>query len=66
LDVSAALANAKKAPLLLNFICGLGSRDVTAAQIREIVKSAVAAAETGEVKEAVRWLGLRETMVGLK
>lgn len=66
LDVSAALANAKKAPLLLNFICGLGSRDVTAAQIREVVKSAVAAAKTGEMKEAVRWLGLRETMVGLK
>ena len=66
LDVSTALANAKKAPLLLNFICGLGSRDVTAAQIREVVKSAVEAAKTGEVKEAVRWLGLRETMVGLK
>lgn len=66
LDVSVALANAKKAPLLLNFICGLGSRDVTAAQIREAVKSAVEAAKTREVKEAVRWLGLRETMVGLK
>jgi pyruvate ferredoxin oxidoreductase alpha subunit len=66
LDVSVALANAKKTPLLLNFICGLGSRDVTAAQIREAVKSAVEAAKTGEVKEAVRWLGLRETMVGLK
>jgi pyruvate ferredoxin oxidoreductase alpha subunit len=66
LDVSMALANAEKSPLLLNFICGLGGRDVTTAQIREATKAAVEAARTGEVKEPVRWLGLRETMVGLK
>ena len=66
MDVSAALANARKSPLMQNFICGLGGRDVTAAQIREAVKSAVEAAKSGKVEESVRWLGLRETMVGLK
>ncbi len=65
-DLSGALANAKKSPLLLNFICGLGGRDVSVIQIREAAKAAMEAAKTGEVKEAVRWLGLRETMVGLK
>ncbi len=65
-DLSGAFANAKKSPLLLNFICGLGGRDVSVIQIREAAKAAMEAAKTGEVKEAVRWLGLRETMVGLR
>ncbi|MBA7662128.1 Pyruvate synthase subunit PorA [subsurface metagenome] len=65
-DLSGAFANAKKSPLLLNFICGLGGRDVSVIQIREAAKAAMEAAKTGEVKETVRWLGLRETMVGLK
>jgi len=51
---------------LLNFICGLGGRDISPLQIREATKAAMEAAKTGEVKETVRWLGLRETMVGLK
>jgi len=65
-NLSGAFANAKKSPLLLNFICGLGGRDVSVTQIREAAKTAMVAAETGEVKEAVRWLGLRETKVGLR
>ncbi len=66
LDLSGAFTNAKRAPLLLNFICGLGGRDVTETQIREAAKTAMNAAKTGEVKEVVQWLGLRETLVGLK
>lgn len=65
-DLSSALVNARKSPLLLNFICGLGGRDISPLQIREATKAAMEAAKTGEVKETVRWLGLRETMVGLK
>ncbi len=65
-DLSSALVNARKSPLLLNFICGLGGRDISQLQIREATKAAMEAAKTGEVKETVRWLGLRETMVGLK
>jgi len=64
-DVSAAFINAKKSPLLLDFICGLGGRDVSPLQIREAVRAAAKAAETGEVKRPVRWLGLREKIVGL-
>lgn len=64
-DVSSAFINAKKSPLLLNFICGLGGRDVSSLQIREALRAAAKAAETGEVRKPVRWLGLREKIVGL-
>ncbi|HID60387.1 MAG TPA: hypothetical protein EYP46_00830 [Hadesarchaea archaeon] len=65
-DLSAALVNAERSPLLLNFICGLAGRDISPLQIREAVKSAMEAAETGRVKKPVQWLGLRETLVGLR
>jgi pyruvate/2-oxoacid:ferredoxin oxidoreductase alpha subunit len=64
-DVSAAFANEEKAPLMMDFICGLGGRDVSPVQIREALRAAAKAAETGEVKRPVRWLGLREKIVGL-
>jgi len=64
-DVSAAFVNAKKAPLMIDFICGLGGRDVSPLQIREALLAAAKAAETGEVRRPVRWLGLREKVVGL-
>ncbi|MFB0499799.1 MAG: pyruvate ferredoxin oxidoreductase [Candidatus Hadarchaeaceae archaeon] len=65
-DLSGAFVNSRESPLLLNFICGLGGRDVSSLQIREATKAAMESAKTGEVKKTVRWLGLRETMVGLK
>lgn len=64
-DVSAVFVNVKRAPLLMNFICGLGGRDVSSLQIREAIRAAAKAAETGEVRRPVRWLGLREKIVGL-
>jgi pyruvate ferredoxin oxidoreductase alpha subunit len=64
-DVSAALMNVKRAPLIMDFICGLGGRDVSPLQIREALRAAAKAAETGEVRRPVHWLGLREKVVGL-
>lgn len=64
-DVSSAFSNVEGAPLLLNFICGLGGRDVSPLHIREALRAAARAAETGEVRRPVRWLGLREKLVGL-
>jgi hypothetical protein len=51
---------------MLDFICGLGGRDVEALQIKEAIRAAARAAESGEVRKAVRWLGLREKLVGLR
>jgi pyruvate ferredoxin oxidoreductase alpha subunit len=64
-DLSSAFVDVKKGPLMINFICGLGGRDVSPLQIREAIRAAAKAAETGEVKKPVRWLGLREKVVGL-
>jgi pyruvate ferredoxin oxidoreductase alpha subunit len=66
LDTAASFINVKKAPLMLDFICGLGGRDVEALQIKEAIRAAARAAESGEVRKAVRWLGLREKLVGLR
>lgn len=66
LDAAASFINVKPAPLMLNFICGLAGRDVSPLQIKEAVRAAARAAETGKVKRAVRWLGLREKILGLR
>jgi pyruvate ferredoxin oxidoreductase alpha subunit len=62
LETSAAFTNAEKRPLLLDFVCGLGGRDVSFAQIGEAVEAAEKAAKAGKVKEPVRWLGMREEL----
>lgn len=66
LDAAASFINVEPAPLMLNFICGLAGRDVSPLQIREAVREAAKAAESGKVKHAVKWLGLREKLVGLE
>ena len=60
LETSAAFTNAKERPLLIDFICGLGGRDISTHQIGEAIKVAERAATTGKVEEPVRWLGMRE------
>lgn len=66
LDAATSFINVEPAPLMLNFICGLAGRDVSPLQIKEAVRETTKAAETGKVRHAVRWLGLREKLVGLK
>ncbi|MGQ9788119.1 MAG: pyruvate ferredoxin oxidoreductase [Candidatus Hadarchaeaceae archaeon] len=63
IDTAAAFVNAKKAPLTINFICGLAGRDVTSLQIETAVRETQKVAETGEVGERVRWLGLQEKLI---
>lgn len=63
IDTAAAFANVKRAPLMINFICGLAGRDVTSAQIEQAVRETQRAAETGEAGERVRWLGLQEKLI---
>ncbi len=63
LDTAAAFANAGHRPLMINFICGLGGRDVTSGLLEQAVSEAKKAAESGKVGEKVRWLGLQEKLV---
>ncbi len=64
LDTAASFVNSEHTPLMLNFICGLAGRDVSSLQIRQAVHAAAKAAESGEVKRTVNWLGLRENYRG--
>jgi len=66
LDTAASFINVDKAPLMMDFICGLGGRDVDSLHIKEAISAAAKAAKAGEVKKVVRWLGLREKLVGLE
>jgi pyruvate ferredoxin oxidoreductase alpha subunit len=66
IDTAAIFINVEKSPLMLDFICGLGGRDVEALQIKEAIRAATRVAESGEVRKAVRWIGLREKLVGLR
>ncbi len=63
LDTAASFVNMKNAPLIINFICGLGGRDVTRSQLEQAVNETKAAAASGKVAEKVRWLGLQEKIV---
>lgn len=67
LDAAASFVNIQeRRPLMIDFICGLGGRDVTTLQIAEALRAAGKAAKEGKVRKAVRWLGLREKIVGLR
>jgi len=59
-DLSGVLAN-KNHPLLLDFICGLGGRDVTLDDVKEIIKTCDDALE-GDY-ERVNWIGVKEELI---
>ena len=48
---------------MVNFICGLGGRDVTSHQLEQAVSETQNVAATGKVSETVRWLGLQKKLV---
>ncbi len=66
LDTAASFINVSDPPLMLNFIGGLAGRDVSSLHIKQAVRAAAKAAETGKVKHTVNWLGLREKIVGVE
>jgi pyruvate ferredoxin oxidoreductase alpha subunit len=58
-EMRSALYTAKKQPLIANFICGLGGREIYEADIREMVKIMEDSVKAGTVKETVTWVGTR-------
>ena len=60
IELRSSLYDLEKRPLLINYIYGLGGRDLS----RELIKQAAAelaeAARSGQVKQLVNYLGLRE------
>jgi pyruvate ferredoxin oxidoreductase alpha subunit len=58
-EMRAALYSAKKQPLIANFICGLGGREIYEADVREMVKIMEDSIKAGTVKDTVTWVGTR-------
>jgi pyruvate ferredoxin oxidoreductase alpha subunit len=58
-EVRAALYNASARPPLLSFICGLGGREVTVPNVREMT-DLVRRAAAGEPVETTTWIGIRQ------
>jgi len=60
LDIAASLYDLKERPLLVNYIYGLGGRDVPPDLVEAMFRELLEIARVGVVKEKVRFLGLRE------
>jgi len=60
LDINASLYDLKERPILVNYIYGLGGRDASPELIEKMFKELLEIAETGVVKEKIRFLGVRE------
>jgi len=58
-EIRAALYNAPARPPLLSFICGLGGREVTVPNVREMT-DLVRRAAAGEDVGATHWIGIRQ------
>ncbi|RLG84074.1 MAG: pyruvate ferredoxin oxidoreductase [Thermoprotei archaeon] len=60
LEINTALYDLKEKPLLVNYIYGLGGRDAPPDLIEKMFMELLEIAKTGEVKEKIRFLGVRE------
>jgi len=63
IDTAASFVNQARKPLFLNFIVGLGSRDVRVEDLEEVVRITKKVGEEGRVGENPRWLGVKREMV---
>jgi len=59
LEVSTALYYSKERPLLVNYVYGLGGRDLSPAMAEEVFMDLTKVAELGEVKEYLKFIGVR-------
>lgn len=59
IETAKALYNVKNRPHLLDFIIGIGGRDVTPLHIKYMAEKVLQAARTGEVEKEVEWVQLR-------
>jgi len=59
-DVASALKQHRRDLPVLNYVYGLGGRDIRPSEIRSVFDETLRAAETGVVEEPLRFLGVRE------
>lgn len=58
LELARTLYDLEDRPKLLNFIAGIGGRDVTISQIKDMAKKVLRTCETGIVEKPVEWVQL--------
>ena len=63
-DIATCASNGAQKPVLLNFIAGMGGRDITQKNIEQVFEKGMKAAEAGEAEADVEWLGLNKSLVG--
>lgn len=59
-EVRSALYDVPERPKVVNYLIGLGGREITVDVMRSLAKEVYEIAKTGEVKQVVKWIGLRE------
>lgn len=59
-EIRSSLYELEKRPLLLNYIYGLGGRDVTLDHIKSVFEKLQEALKTGKIDEPINYLGVRE------
>ena len=62
-DISGSLINEEKRPMLLDFIIGLGGRDITFRDFDEMTEISMKTLEAGKVEEPVHWINLRKELL---
>ena len=58
-EVQSALCDLKNRPLIMDFVAGIGGRDVTEGDVEAMAMHAERCAEAGQVDQRVTWYGLR-------
>lgn len=59
-EAATQYVNESKRPILMNFIVGLGGRDITISDFETMVDKAEKALEEGKPKKMVEWINLKE------
>ena len=58
-DIRSSMYHTKHRPIIKSYIGGLGGRDMTVPDIKEVILDTVKAVETGELGPEETWHGLR-------
>ena len=59
-EIKAALYEEKKRPLIVDYIYGLGGRDIFEENIEKVYKELLEIANSGKIKDKIQFLGVRE------
>ena len=59
-DLRSALYPLESHPLMLNFIAGLGGREIHVNDVNEMVDITQRAVDTGKIDKETTWIGVRE------